>query len=84
MQVNSTPPGSPPEEHFRLIIQGASIVHFANAYLDAYKKEKTFVFVAIFITGFGEANRYFLYQNKDSRMVCTHVPYIIKSYAETP
>jgi hypothetical protein len=66
------------------MLQGASIVRFANAHLDAYKKEKTFVFLAIFITAAGEAYRYLLYQIKDSRNVCTHIPYTIKSFAETP
>ena len=66
------------------MLQGASIVRFANAHLDAYKKEKTFVFVAIFITATGQAIRYFLFQKKDSRVVCTRVLYIIKSYTEMP
>jgi predicted aconitase len=63
--------------------QGASVVRFANAHLNAYKK-KTFVFMAIFIAATGEADRYLLYQKKDSRKVCTHVPYITKSFAEMP
>ncbi|KAH9080330.1 kinase-like domain-containing protein [Lactarius deliciosus] len=47
------------------MLQGASVVRFANT-LDTYKNEKNFVFVAIFISGAGQADRYVLYQKKDS------------------
>jgi hypothetical protein len=84
VEVNSIPPDRPPADHFRLLLQGASIVRFANAHLEAYKKNKTFIFLAVFIAATGQADRYLLYQKRDSQEVCTHVPYIIKSYAETP
>jgi hypothetical protein len=48
----------------RLMLQGASIVRFANTMLDAYKKEKNFVFVAIYIDNNGLVERYLLYQDK--------------------
>jgi hypothetical protein len=59
----------------RLILQGASVVRFANTKLDAYKKEKNFIFVAIFINNNGLVQRYLLYQDeeKDSHHVRTHV-----------
>ena len=68
------------------MLQGASIVRFANTKLDAYKKEKNFVFVAIFIHSNGQVDRYLLYQDekKDLHNVRTHVRYILKSYAESP
>ena len=84
MEVNSISPDRPPADLYHLVLQGASIVRFANAHLDAYKMKKTFVFLAIFITATGQADRYLLYQKEDSRKVCTHVLYIIKSYAEMP
>ncbi|KAH9168843.1 kinase-like domain-containing protein [Lactarius sanguifluus] len=49
-----------------MMIQGASVVRFANTTLDTYKNEKNFVFVAIYISGSGQADRYLLYQRKDS------------------
>ena len=57
------------------MLQGASVVRFANTKLDAYKKEKSFVFVAIFISATGLVERYFLYQNekKDPYEVRTYV-----------
>jgi hypothetical protein len=55
------------------MLQGASIVRFANTFLDVYKEEKNFVFVAIFISDTGVADRYFLYQTEGpSRTVRTH------------
>ena len=70
---------------FRLMLQGASIVRFANTKLDAYKEQKNFVFVAIYIDFNGDVQRYLLYQNekKDPHKVRTHVLYILKSYAES-
>jgi hypothetical protein len=56
--------------HF-LMLQGASIVRFANTYLEAYKEEKDFIFVAIFISDVGQADRYLIYQTKSSDTVCT-------------
>ncbi|KAH9052928.1 kinase-like domain-containing protein [Lactarius deliciosus] len=49
-----------------MLIQGASVVRFANTTLDTYKTEKNFVFVAIYISVYGQAHRYVLYQRKDS------------------
>ncbi|KAH9041687.1 kinase-like domain-containing protein [Lactarius pseudohatsudake] len=49
-----------------MMTQGASVVRFANTTLDTYKNEKNFVFVAIYISGNGQAHRYVLYQRKDS------------------
>ncbi|KAH9045225.1 hypothetical protein EDB85DRAFT_2270263 [Lactarius pseudohatsudake] len=69
VEVNSTSPGqSAVDQH--LMIQGASIVRFANTTLDTYKNEKNFVFVAIYISGNGQADRYVLYQRKGSDEVC--------------
>ena len=75
VEVNSNPPGGEAVDHHRLIIQGASVVRFANSFLDAYKAEKDFIFVAIFFTGTAEAVRYLLYQKKESVKVCTRVLY---------
>ncbi|KAH9052905.1 kinase-like domain-containing protein [Lactarius deliciosus] len=52
-----------------MMIQGASVVRFANTTLDTYKNEKNFVFVAIYISGNGQADRYLLYQKKGSNKV---------------
>jgi hypothetical protein len=70
----------------RLMLQGASVVRFANTKLDAYKKEKNFVFMAIFINNKGLVERYLLYQDggKDPHHVRTHVLCTLRSYAEPP
>ncbi|KAF8274660.1 hypothetical protein EI94DRAFT_473523 [Lactarius quietus] len=53
------------------MLQGASVVRFANTMLEPYKKEKNFVFVAIFINSNGVVECYLLYQNvkKDPNVV---------------
>ncbi|KAF8258396.1 kinase-like domain-containing protein [Lactarius quietus] len=53
-----------PVYYIRLMVQAASIVRFANT-LDTYKKEKDFVFVAIFIFRAGVVRRTLLYQNRN-------------------
>ncbi|KAH8976881.1 hypothetical protein EDB86DRAFT_2864191, partial [Lactarius hatsudake] len=65
VEVNSSSSERPAVDHHRLMLQGASVVRFANT-LDTYKNEKNFVFVAIFISGARQADRYVLYQKKDS------------------
>ena len=78
VEVNSFPPGKAPLDFYRMMLQGAFIVRFANKFLDAYKEKKNFFFVTIFISGNGEAVRRILYQKMDSQVVRTHAPYIIK------
>ena len=46
----------------RLLLQGASVVRFANTYLDEYKGKRNFVFTAISIDHIGEACRFILCQ----------------------
>ena len=47
--------------------------------LDAFKQEKTFVFVAIYISSRGLVERYLLYQNKkvDPHKVRTYIMFYI-------
>ena len=78
VEVNSYLPDRPPVGHHRIILQGASTVRFANKFLDAYKKERNFIFVAIFIGDTGLVDRYLLYQREGSE-VRTHALYIIKN-----
>ncbi|KAH9003154.1 kinase-like domain-containing protein [Lactarius hatsudake] len=66
VEVGSTLLGQSAVDHHRMLIQGASVVRFANTTLDTYKTEKNFVFVAIYISVYGQAHRYVLYQRKDS------------------
>ncbi|KAH9995504.1 kinase-like domain-containing protein [Russula vinacea] len=69
VEVNSHSPDRPPVDHHRVILQGASVVRFANTFLDAYKKERNFIYVAIFISDIGQVDRYLLYQKEGSRRV---------------
>jgi hypothetical protein len=78
VEVNSNSPDRPTVDHHRVILLGASIVRFANTFLDAYKKERNFVFLAIFIGDTGLVDRYVLYQKEGSQEVRTHALYIIK------
>ena len=72
--VNPHPLEDEPAEGYpshRLLLQGASVVRFANAYLDEYE-EKNFVFTGISINDLGEASRYLLYQTGLFDTVRTH------------
>ncbi|KAH9003908.1 hypothetical protein EDB86DRAFT_2291953 [Lactarius hatsudake] len=53
-------------DFFRLMLQGTIITRFANT-LDMFKNQKNFIFVAIYISAAGDADRYLLYQENDSR-----------------
>ncbi|KAH9052031.1 hypothetical protein EDB83DRAFT_2521899 [Lactarius deliciosus] len=55
-------------DFFRLMLQGTIITRFANI-LDMFRNEKNFIFVAIYISAAGDADRYLLYQKNDSREV---------------
>ena len=66
------------------MLQGASIVRFANSFLDAYKEKKNFVFVAVFIGDTGVADRYFMFQKENSEKVPTRDLYLIKICADSP
>ena len=50
-------------------MQGATIVRFANTFLNTYKTEKSFIFIAIFIGDTGVADRYLLFQDRNSDKV---------------
>ncbi|KAH9052028.1 hypothetical protein EDB83DRAFT_2521895 [Lactarius deliciosus] len=67
VEVNSNRLNKPATDLYRLLLQGASIVRLANT-LDAYK-DKSFVFVAIYISATGLVDRYLLYQKRDSRTI---------------
>ena len=90
VDVNSQGRNSPVAvDSIRLMLQGASVVRFANTKLDAYKEKKGFVFMAIYIDSSGKADRYLLYQDEKidphhPHKVRTHVRYPLKSYAESP
>ncbi|KAI0281023.1 kinase-like domain-containing protein [Russula aff. rugulosa BPL654] len=45
-----------------MLLSGASVVRFANEYLERFRTKKQFVLVAMFIQQNGEATRYLLYQ----------------------
>lgn len=77
VEVNSNPPDKPAVDLHRLMLQGASVVRFANT-LDAYKNEKNFVFVAVFVDNTGLTDRYVLFQRVGSRKVRALSLYIFK------
>ena len=51
-----------------MLLQGATIVRFANTFLDAFKG-KDIIFIAIFIWDNGRATRYTLFQKQDEQGV---------------
>ena len=57
----------------RLLLQGASVVRFANTYLDEYKDKRNFVFTGISIDDIGGVYRFILYQTGLNDKVRTHV-----------
>ena len=74
MEVNSQSHDRPAVDCFRLMLQGASVVRFANTKLGRYQKKKNFVFIAIYIDSRGYVDRYLLYQDgkQDSHKVRTY------------
>ena len=63
IEVNSTSPDEPPEDLHRMLVQGASVVRFANHFIDAYSADKKFTLVTVFIRADGVADRYILFQS---------------------
>ncbi|KAJ2922906.1 hypothetical protein H1R20_g14164, partial [Candolleomyces eurysporus] len=61
VQVDSQVSG---QDLVRMLLQGGSVVRFANEHLDAFRKEKNFILVAIFVYSDGTAERFILYQDK--------------------
>jgi len=54
-----------------MLIQGASIVRFANSFVDAYSTGGTFVLVVVFIRAEGLIDRFLLFQSQlPDRKVC--------------
>ena len=86
VEVNSTQtPNEPQLNLIRLMLQGASIVRFANTNLDAYKENRDFVFVAIYIDNKGKAERYLLHQEGTTEdRVRTHVEYTLNLMLKHP
>jgi hypothetical protein len=86
VEVNSQPQNRPAVDLYRMMLQAASVIRFANTKQEAYKKEKNFVFVAIYIKSNGSAERYLIYQDekKDPHKVRTYVRYILRPNAEPP
>lgn len=70
VEVQSKGHGEIAADRIRMLLQGASVVRFANAQLEAYKKERNFLLVAIYIDGTGMAERSILFQKKDGNGVC--------------
>ena len=58
VEVNSYLPDGPLAHHYRLILQGASIVRVTNVPFNAYKEKKNFGFVAVIINDIRIADRY--------------------------
>lgn len=78
VEINSTSPGRLQQDRYRLILQGASVVRYANTHLDDFKEDKDFVFMIIYIGDAGEAERDLLYQTtSDDDAVSTNFMYDI-------
>ena len=63
IEVNSTSQDKPPQDRHRMLVQGASVVRFANHFIDAYSVDKKFTLVAIYMRADGVADRYLLFQS---------------------
>jgi hypothetical protein len=51
----------------RMLLQGSAVVRFANTFIEAFKPEKNFVLVAIYIDNQGEVKFYIIFQDRDYR-----------------
>jgi hypothetical protein len=53
-----------------MLLEGAAVVRFANGFVDAFKKKKDFVLVAIYMYSIGKIVFYHLFQTENSDKVC--------------
>ncbi|KAL4256150.1 Kinase-like protein [Pleurotus pulmonarius] len=53
-----------------MLLCGASVVRFANGFVDPFKEQKDFVLAAIYIGQTGSVQWHTLYQNRNERKVC--------------
>jgi len=78
-EANLTSSGSPVDHHC-MLIQGASVVQFANSFVDAYSMNKTFISVAVFICAKGLIDQFCFSFHPQLLLpdckVCMDVPYI--------
>ena len=73
VEVNSTAVQDWPPDLIWMLLQGAALVRFANAFLGDFKEKRDFVLIAIFVRDAGTATRYALFQtdnSQDSEAVC--------------
>ncbi len=70
VEVNSEPKKNYPSDLVWMLLSGASVVRFANKFLDGFKAAKNFVLFAIYIWEDGKVGRYSLFQGRNSPKVC--------------
>lgn len=58
-----------PKDLVRMLLQGSSIVRFANTLLDAFKYKKNFVLVCTYFWYDWDVSRYLLFQKQDETKV---------------
>src|SRR6266404_3511180 len=68
VEVNSKPKSDWPEDLVGMLLIGATVVRFANTFLDRFEGE--FVLFAIYIRDDGEVSRYSLFQEGNDKSVC--------------
>ncbi len=68
VEVNSKPRTEWPDDLVRMFLMGASVVRFANKFLDRFAGK--FVLFAIYIWDTGEVTRYSLFQEPSDNKVC--------------
>ena len=61
--IVSVEPTEAPTDPAKMLLAGASIVRFANRFVDRYSKEKTFILAVIIIGSDGSASWYLLYED---------------------
>jgi hypothetical protein len=62
VEVNSHPKKLWPENLIRLLVQGASVVRFANKFVEKFKRKKDFVLFAMYVWDNAKITRYALFQ----------------------
>ncbi|KAL4255504.1 hypothetical protein AB1N83_012113 [Pleurotus pulmonarius] len=72
VEVDATPLSTDPWPHdlVHMLLCGASVVRFANGFIDPFKQQKNFVLAAIYIVQTGSVQWHTLYQTRNERKVC--------------
>lgn len=61
-------------DQYRMLLQAACVVKFANAFVKKYEQQRDFFLVAVYVTRFAEAHRMIFFQDRHEGRIVRGVP----------